>query len=77
MVGFFLCIAKIGSASLAMIEFSSKWRKSQFRQFLRCVSAQIANPQIFITNQQIANQQIFKKYCTPMSQTVLTVVFLK
>jgi hypothetical protein len=52
-VGFFLCIAKIGSASLSMLEFSSKWRKSQIRKFLRCVSSQIAIPQIFMNNPQI------------------------
>jgi hypothetical protein len=42
----------------------------------RYASPQIASPQIFVINSQIANLQISTKYCTTLSQKVLKVVFL-
>jgi hypothetical protein len=41
----------------------------QIRQFLRCASPQIANPQIFLIFLQIAKLQISTKFGTTMSQS--------
>jgi hypothetical protein len=40
----------------------------QDRQFLRCASPQIVNPQIFMINLNIANVQISTKYCTALPE---------
>jgi hypothetical protein len=55
--------------------------QSQIFKFLRCASLQIANPQIFTINPQIANLQISTIYCTlhnaqSFLKTVLKVVDL-
>jgi hypothetical protein len=47
-----------------------------FRKILRYASPQIANPQLFVINLQIANAQISTKYCITLSQTVLKDVYL-
>ncbi len=52
----------------------SEVRKSQIRKLLRSISPQIAIPQIFMTNPEIANFYKILKYCTTMSQKVLKVV---
>jgi hypothetical protein len=43
---------------------------SQISKILMCVSPQIANPQIFMINPQVANLQISAKQCTILSHTI-------
>jgi hypothetical protein len=72
-------LSRGGQANLIKIPQITNWQilmiipLLQISKCLRCASPQIANPQIFMLNRQIANPQISAKYCT----TLLTVVFLK
>ncbi len=48
-----------------------------FRKFLCCASLQITNPKIVMIYLQIANPQIYTKYCTTLSQYGTKTGFLK
>jgi hypothetical protein len=58
--------------------YFQRWEsKSKIRQFLWCVSPQIANPQIFMINPHIADPHIFTKHCPPLSQYSRKSCYLK